>query len=143
MTAERPLGVKLIAAYFFVKAAALILAATIVNARPDLHSEANEFISVVAFKVVVPLPYLTALLDVAVGLGIWFLKRWSRTLFVLINGYGLCRMAIGSAALWELDRKYLFSQTSSPYFAVNLVAGTFILFYLLNPDVKQLFGEQE
>jgi hypothetical protein len=42
-----------------------------------------------------------------------------------------------------IDRKFLISQTSSPYFAVNLTAGIVILVYLLDPEVKRIFREPE
>jgi hypothetical protein len=143
MTRGKPLGVTLVAAYLFLKATALLLAVTIVHTRPDLQPRASELISSVAGKAGVSLPYPTALLDVAVGLGIWFLKSWSRKLIVLVNAYGLCRMAVGSAILMVIDRKFLISQTSSPYFAVQLIAGIVILAYFLDPEVKRIFGEPE
>jgi hypothetical protein len=137
------MGVTLVAAYAFLKAAALLLAVALVHTRPDIRPSASEFISGIAFKAGVSLPYLTALLDVAVGLGIWFLKSWSRKLIVVTNAYALCRMAVGSAILMAIDRKFLISQTSSPYFAVNLTAGIVILVYLLDPEVKRIFREPE
>ncbi|HXB62436.1 MAG TPA: hypothetical protein VNU94_06260 [Acidobacteriaceae bacterium] len=137
------MGVKLIAAYLLLKAVALILAATIVHTRPDLWPGAKEFISNAAINVVVPLPYPTAFLYIAVGLGILFLKRWSRKIIVLTNIYGLCRMAVGSILLMQIDRKFLIAQISSQYFAFNLVAGILILIYLLRPDVMSAFGEPQ
>lgn len=139
---NRPVGVALIAGYLILKAAALLLAVTIVRTSPSLQPKASEFIANVAFKVGVSLPYPTAILDVVMGLGIWLLKSWARTIIVVINGYGLCRMAVGSAILMAVDRQFLISHTSSPYFAVNLLAGVAILVYLLDPERKRLFAER-
>jgi hypothetical protein len=147
MARDRLLGVRLIAAYLFLKATALIVAEAVVHSRSDLQPEADEFISYFAINLGASLRHqsalLTAFLDVSVGLGIWFLRRWARTVIVLTNSYGLCRITIGSAILMNLDRRFLTSQISSPYFAISVVAAILILFYLLDTDVKRAFGVRE
>ena len=147
MREKRPIGIKLIVAYLCLKAGALVAAFAVTQTRPELRTDAEKFILYFAINFGSPLrlpsAIITGTLDVVLGLGIWFLQRWSRTIIVMSSSYGLCRMAVGSVILWELDRKFLLSQTSSPYFAVGVVSEVFILFYLLDPDVKQLFGEQE
>ena len=140
MSVTRPLGVTLVAIYLFAKAAVLILAATIVHMRSGLWPGANDFISTFAFSLGVSLPLISALLNATVGLGIWFLKRWSRTIIIAINSYLLCKMAFGSLILMQLDRKFLLSHTSSPYFVISLVAAVVVLLYLLDSDVKRAFG---
>jgi hypothetical protein len=147
MNGGRPLGIKLIAAYLLMRAAALIAAMSIVYMRPELRKGADDFILYFAINLGSMLRHesaiISALLDVALGLGIWFLMRWSRTVIVMLSSYGLCRAAIGSAILMEIDRKFLLSQISSPYFAISVVVCVLTLFYLLDPDVKRLFGERE
>lgn len=44
--------------------------------------------------------------------------------------------------LFVMDRNFLISHTASPYFAVNLLAGIVILFYLLNTETIRLFEER-
>lgn len=142
MARNRPVGVVLIAGYLILKAAALCLAATIVRTSPGVHPISNELIANVSVKMGPSLPYPTAFLDFVTGLGIWFLKSWARTLIVMVNGYFLCRMAVGFAMLFVMDRNFLISHTASPYFAVNLLAGIVILFYLLNTETIRLFEER-
>jgi hypothetical protein len=44
MTEGRPLGVKLIAAYLFLKATALVLAVAVISKKPEYGQGAKEFI---------------------------------------------------------------------------------------------------
>src|SRR6266508_3899933 len=134
MATRRPFGITLIAAYLILKAVALLMAMAVVHLSSVPQPIASELVSAVSLRIHIPLPFPTALLSVTVGLGIWFLKKWARTVIVVVNTYALCRMAVGSAILMAIDRKFLISQTSSPYFALNLIAGIAILVYLLDPE---------
>ncbi len=150
MTDHRPLGVELIAGYFCLKAAMLPMAVAIAHMSPELQPAANELIShlspiihgfrIWGFEVFLALPF--ALLRLAVGLGIWFLKRWARTIIVLDLLWFFCRAAVGLGILLALDHK-LPPLASSPYLAVDIVISASILVYLLDPEVKRTFGIRE
>ena len=139
MTEGRPLGVKLIAAYLFLKATALVLAVAVISKKPEYGQGAKEFILNFDLNLGVMAAPVFALLDVTVGMGIWWLKKWARMLIILDHSYALCRGIVASALLMGLDPKLLVSLTSTPYFAVNAVTCVTILFYLLDPDVKSKF----
>ncbi len=78
------------------------------------------------------------------GLGIWFLQKWARTLAVL-------------DLLWEmLSTLDMLSTTNSahsfalrptlaitPYITVELIASMFILVYLYEPHIKRAFGVRD
>jgi hypothetical protein len=142
MNGVRLLGVKFIAIYLFLKAAALILAVFIINTRPDLRQGANEFITYFSINIGITLPYLAVILNVTLGLGILFQQRWSRTIIVCINSYYFFKLIFGSVIRMQLEPKRFSSEISSPYFIVSCVASLIILCYLLDPDVKRAFGER-
>ena len=144
MSRTRPLAVKLIAVYLCLKATALILAVYIAHTRPDLRPDANEFFKYFSINIGVTLPYPAALLNLSVGLGIWFQQRWSRTVTVLINSYYFFKLVVGSLILKALGQEsLLLSKTISPYFAISSLASLLILCYLLDPRVKREFGERD
>ena len=147
----RPLGVKLVAAFFLLDAAALLLAAAIGYLFPGLQSSANNFIAQRApyIKEMELVPFgiylapLIAGFHVVQGLGIWFLKRWARTFIVFDLMYRLGDAAVAAALLSGIDRKLLLSIVSTPNFAINAIAHILILFYLLDPDAKRAVGLRE
>jgi len=148
MVRVRPLGVKLVAAFFLLDAAALLLAAAIGYLFPGLQSSANNFIAQRApyIKELELVPFgiflapLIAGFHVVQGFGIWFLKRWARTFIVFDLTYRLGDAAVAAVLLSSIDRKLLLSIASTPNFAINAVAHILILFYLLDPDAKRVFG---
>jgi len=150
MSRHRLLGVKLIAAYLCLRAAALSLAVGIAHLKPELRPVANEFISnLVPFiqrfdpTLGVALAPLFALLDVLTGIGIWLLQRWARTIVFLNASYALWRTVVGLAVLTAFDRKMLSSNTLSPYFLFWFVSNAIMFGYLVDPSVKRAFGEKE
>ena len=148
MARGRPLGVKLVAAFFLLDATALFLAAAIGYLLPGLQSSANNFIAQRApfIKELDFVPFgvflapLIACFRAVQGLGIWFLKRWARTFIVLDLMYRLGDAAVAAALLSGVDRKMLLSIVSTPTFAINAIAHVLILFYLLHPHAKRAFG---
>ena len=82
MATNRPLGVKLIAALFLLEATALIIAVGIGLSRPEFRSAADRFIAQrvpliqeFSSRFSFFLAPLFALVSLAEGLGIWYLKR--------------------------------------------------------------------
>lgn len=148
MTEDRPLGVTLIALYFFLKSAVLIVTAAIVRMRPELEPQANEFISHIVASVqdfnllnlAAMLAPLYALFYAVLGLGVWFLRRWARLLILMNLLYGLGGVAVGLTILIIFDHKALSSLGSNPYLAFGLVVGLLMLRCLLDPDVERAFG---
>ena len=151
MTENRPLGVRLIALYFFLKSAILIVTAVTAHIRPELESKANEFISHIVASVqdfdllsfAVTLAPLYALFYAVLGLGVWFLKRWARLLILMNLLYGLGGAAVGLAILIFSNPKALSSLGSNPYLLVGLVVGLLVLRCLLDPDVERAFGVRQ
>jgi len=148
MSRGRPLGVKLVAAFFLLDATALLVAAALGHLLPGFQSSANNFIAqrapfireldLVPFGV--SLAPLVACFHAVQGLGIWFLKRWARTFVVLDLIYRLGDAAFAAVLLFGIDRKMLLSIVSTPSFAISAIAHVLMLFYLLDPDAKRAFG---
>jgi hypothetical protein len=151
MTNHRPLGVMLIAGYFCLKAAVLSIAIAIAYTSPELQPDAKDLIAYLvpmitklhigSIDFVFALPF--ALLRLAVGLGIWFLKKWARTLVVLDLSWAFCRAAIGLAMYLSIDHKLPPLPSSSLYLTIDVIISAYILVYLLDSDVKRTFGVRE
>jgi hypothetical protein len=151
MTQHPPLGVKLIAVYFCLKAAVVIVAVAIAHFKPELQPAVANFLADVVplirryellnYGVFVAPPF--ALLDLTVGLGIWHLRRWARALVVLDLSWGLTKVAMGLAAMMAFYREMLSPQTLSPYFVIELSRCILMFFYLIDPDVRHAFRVRE
>ena len=151
---NRPTGVKPIAAYLCLKAAALILAVVASHTEFELRSEAADFLLNVVPLIpkfglqnyVSILAPVFALVDLVLGLGIWHLKRWARTFIVVNLTWGLARAGMFFVATAAFDRKMFPLIASSPYlpyFLFDLVSSVPIFFCLLDPDVMQAFRVPE
>lgn len=147
MNQNNPLGVKVIASYFFLKAGVLLSASAIGYLRPELREGANEFIShgasfVKQFDMVkygIALAPLLAVYETVMGLGFWFLKRWARLLVLVNIYYYFGRGIMGLLLLWEINPKTAHPIMSSPYFMVALILNIVFLLYLIDSDVKRAF----
>jgi|HubBroStandDraft_4_1064222.scaffolds.fasta_scaffold62322_3 hypothetical protein len=152
MAKIRPFGIKLIAAYFWIKGSILLLAGLTAHMRPDVGARANTLIFHLAPSIQqlqqVPVPnsyiawagVLFAVAEVVKGLGIWFLQKWARTFIVVTIVLSLGDAMAAAAFLWGMDRPMLMSIVGTPYFPAGLLLSFFILYYLLDPDVKAAFG---
>jgi hypothetical protein len=148
MSGGRPLGVKLVAAFFLLDATALLVAAAIGYLLPGLQTSANNFIAHRApfIKELDLAPFgvflapLIACFRAVQGLGIWFLKGWARTFIIFDLMYRLGDAAVAAALLFGIDRKMLSSIVSTPHFAIYAIAHVLILLYLLGPEAKRAFG---
>lgn len=148
---KRPLGIKLVAAFYFLESAVLAIAAMVGYFKPELRSGAEAFIAQRApflkeFELVnyglVAAPFLAGV-DAVLGLGIFFLQKWTRLLIVWDLGYRVGDAAVAAAMLWAIDRKMLSSIVSTPTFLINATAHIAILLYLLDPDTKRVFQVME
>jgi hypothetical protein len=148
---KRPLGVKLIAALYMSESIALVLAAIIGRIKPELWLRADLFVAqrVPLIQLLgiadlgVMLAPLFAFISAVLGMGIWFRKKWARTLILwdLVNrlGGGACAAAI----LWSSDPQMLSSIVSAPHFLLGVVLNVLILGYLFDPDAKRAFGVKD
>jgi hypothetical protein len=147
--AHRPLAVRLIAGYLLVKAAVLIACVAAVHFRPSVRSTANEVIEglipmIMAWREPahdIWLAPIFALADATLGVGIWFLQKWARTLVVIDLAWLYGRALVGlpvTLALYYRDKVHF--QNPSVYFDINFVAGIVMLAALCDPDMKRAFG---
>jgi hypothetical protein len=144
---HRPLGVKLIAAYLWLKASALCLIVVAAHLHPSTQPAANGII-----EDLVPIllgfhdpsadlwlaPVFVAI-DAVLGVGIWFLQGWARIVIVIDLTWLFGRVAVGLLALAALHPKGLHFRSPSPYFSINLVASLAILVCLVDPGTKRAF----
>ncbi|MGA8673332.1 MAG: hypothetical protein WB679_25885 [Terracidiphilus sp.] len=146
MEDRRPVGVKLIAAFFFLKAAAIILALIVAHIYPGYRASAQEFIGQLAPLLqgqhtdlgMLIAPFFS-LLGIVIGLGVWFTKQWARTLLILDTGIPLGRLAIALVTITALDRKLFALLPSSAYFLIDVFSSILILGYLLDPNARRAF----
>lgn len=146
MNEHRPIGIKLIAGYFFLKTSILALALIvayyskglavtaqrlIVQLVPSVHLFDGKFAMVIA-------PFFVAL-GTAVGLGVWFLKPWAWAFLIVERGIPLIRLAQFLIIVLTLNRAWLSLLPSSPLFAIDVMTSIAIVGYFLDPDVQRLF----
>jgi hypothetical protein len=144
---HRPLPLKLVAAYLWLKAAALSLCVIAAYLHPSVRPAANGII-----EALVPMllgihdpsadfwvaPIFVAV-DVALGVGIWFLQGWARTVIVIDLTWLFGRAAVGLFALAAVHPKGLQFHNPPVYFSINLVASLMMLVCLVDPDTRRAF----
>jgi hypothetical protein len=147
---HKPLAVKLIAFYLWLKAAALILSAISAYLYPSVQSTANGVIEDLVPMIMawrepahdIWLALLFALVDATLGIGIWFLQKWARIIIVIDLTWLFGRAAVGLLMIAAIHPNGLHFRNPSPYFSINIVASLFILCGLLDPDVMRVFGKR-
>ena len=146
---HRPVGVKLVALYFCLRASALILALVLAQLRPEAGFAANDLIAnllpiiqrVYAHDYEMFLAPIFALLEIVLGLGIWFLRKWARTLAVWDLMWEMLA-TLGMLSTTNSAHSFTHRPTLAitSYIAMELIASMLILVYLFNPLVKKAFG---
>lgn len=146
---SRPFGVTLVAAFFALKAAALLLAAACAQLRPELRPSAYVYITGIApisrefgASLAVKVAPFVAAIEAAFGLGLWFMKKWAWAYLVVIYGTGLVVVA-GVLALSIFDRDMASLLPHSPYFTAGVLSEAVVVAYLLTPEVKRAFSESD
>jgi hypothetical protein len=153
MDRDRPLAVKLIAAYFCLKASALILAAILAHMKLEIAPAANDLIAnlvpiirrVYANDYAILLAPIFALLEAAVGLGLWFLQKWARTLAVwalvwdVLSTVDMLSIAIPGRPFPGGEPTF----AVPPYIGVELIASLIILFQLFDPSIRRAFAVRD
>jgi hypothetical protein len=147
MLARSPVVIRLIAAYLWLKAAVLVVCVFAVYLRPSARPTANSIIEGLVPMIMawrepaqdIWLAPIFAFVDVVLGIGIWFLQKWARTVVVvdLVWLYGRALLGL-PAALAYGSKAHL--RNPSAYFDLNIVAGLLILAALCDPGVKRAFG---
>jgi hypothetical protein len=146
---HRPLAVRLIALYLWLKAAALAACATAAYLHPSTQSAARGIIEDLVPMISawrepahdIWLAPLFVLVDTTLGTGVWFLQKWARTIVVIDLAWLYGRALLGlplALALYHQDKAHF--QNPSVYFDINILAGIFILAALCDPDVKRAFA---
>ena len=150
MAEHRPLSVKLIAAYFWLRALALVFALALAYVKPETAPAANDLIAnlvpiirrVYAHDYAIFLAPVFALLEMALGFGIWSLQKWARTLAVWVLVWDVLS-TVDMLSTTIPGRPFLDGEPTfavAPYVGVELMASMGILFYLFDPRIKRAFG---
>ena len=148
---HRPLPVKLISLYLWLKAAALTACTIAVHLAPSTQTMANGIIeglvpTIMALKshtLTIWLAPIFVLVDTTLATGIWFLQKWARIVVVidLTWLYGRALFGLPVALAFYFSHKAKFHSINLPAsFEINIVAGILILAALCDPDVKRAFG---
>lgn len=121
---QRPDGVTLISIYYFM-AALLFLFGTLIMALPTgilgivgMTEDPGAFIGMFAVGLVAMAAMALCLLHLIVGYGLWTMRPWSRMAAMALAVVGLFAAPIGT------------------------IVGALIIWYLIKPDVVQLFEAQ-
>ncbi len=142
---SRPLVLWLVALYLCLKAAALTVCVIAVHLQSSTQPTANRVIEglvplIMAWREPahdIWLAPLFALVDATLGIGIWFLQKWARTIVVIDLAWLFGRAIVGLPMVLAFGGH---SQNPSVYFDINIVAGILMLAALCDPDVKRAFG---
>jgi hypothetical protein len=120
--------------------------------RPETGLAANDLIANLlpiirrfyAHNYEIFLAPIFVLLDMVLGLGIWFLQKWARTLAVWVL---LWEMLAILDMLSTTNSAHSFAHRPTlaitPYIAVELIASLLILVYLFDPRIKRAFGVRD
>jgi hypothetical protein len=149
MNIHRPVGIKLVAIYFCLRASAIILALVLAQLRPEAGSSANDLIAnllpiirrIYAHDYEMFLAPIFAFLEMVLGLGIWFLRKWARTLAVwdlMWEMLATLDMLSTTNSAHSFAHRPTLAITS--YIEVEFIASMLILVYLFNSAVKKAFG---
>jgi hypothetical protein len=145
----RPLGVSLVAVLFLLKAAVLASAAGVAYVRPDLEASASQFVVGVApvsrilgANLAVTLAPFVAVLELAFGAGIWFLRKWAWAWLVVMYGTALAVVALVVLVSF-FYHAVLSMLPRSAYFEAGFLLDTATLLYLLTPAAVRAFSESD
>jgi uncharacterized membrane protein YqjE len=115
-------GVTVVAVYHFI-VGGLFLVGAVIMAIPTLilgiitlAEEPDAGFALVAVGLIAVLLLLLSLVNLAVGYGLWVVQPWGRTAAIVLAVMGLI------------------------FFPIGTIAGAFVLWYLLKPEVAARFG---
>ncbi len=145
---HRPLAVRLIAFYLLLKATVLTVCVIAARLRPSTQSTANEIIEGLCLMIMawrepahdVWLAPIFVLGNATLGIGIWFLQKWARTIVVIDLAWLYGRALVGLPVALVFHRDGGHFQNPSVYFDINIAVGIVILAALFDPDVERAFG---
>lgn len=151
--ANRPIAIRFISAYLLLKAATLAFCFASVHYWPKTKWQMKQIIESIVptiaavqrghqddFLLDVWLAPVFVVIDSALGLGIWFLQRWARTLVVIDLTWLYGRALVGLIIVATVYRDSVRFVHPTIYFEINLLAGIIMLAALVDPDVKRAFG---
>ena len=148
---NRPLAVRLIAFYLWLKAAVLAACTIAAHLDPSTHDKVSLIIigmvpMIMALKSEI-LPIWLApvfvLVDTTLATGIWFLQKWARTIIIidLVWLYGRALLGLTVALAYYSFHRAKIQPVNLPVsFEINIVVGIMILAALCDPRVKSAFG---
>jgi len=128
-TAQRPMGITILAVLAIVGGVLTLLAAIpLLGAGAAVSTVAGGLGGLVTIWTIVALA--EGALSLAFGVGAWTLQPWAWTLGVV---------AYGISAILVIVSLFLFGFT--PSLIINLAITGIILYYLFTPDVKRAFNK--
>lgn len=144
---DRLFGVKVIVAFFLVKTTAFGVALLVAESYPKDRPAALAFLAHLApllqsmhSTTALRVAPLFVVLGAVIIVGIWFLQEWAWALLLFDRGFALVDLAQFLAVAVGFNRKWLLLLPTSPYFALDVVSSMFIVYYLIQPDVRRVFG---
>jgi hypothetical protein len=151
---NRPLAVRLIAFYLWLKAAVLAACTIAAHLAPSTHDKASLIIIGLVPMIMelksetlpIWLAPVFVLVDTTLATGIWFLQKWARTIIVIDLGWLYGRVLLGlTVALpyYSFHRAQIQPINFPVSFEINIMAGIMILAALCDPDLKRAFGKRE
>jgi len=149
---KRPQGVTFVALFQFSKAAFLLLLTATISVHPEALSDANSIvrllISIATSHVVHTTAHLHgdlvafrfavyAVPGLIFGCGLWFMKKWARTILVWSSGIWVVRWVLAAFVRdWAFgDNEVLPDKQLWAFMVIDLA----IFSYLVHDDVKRAF----
>ncbi len=152
MPEKRLIGIWLVAAYFFVKAAFLgtqvVTAMGDVSARSDAIKTIGDLLPLVSRLDTGPssslaLAALFVVFGTVVGVCILIRQRWAAAYVVAFHGIALVWFLLATLGLHFVGLPKSPDAISSPYARYEIVASVLMVTYLLQPRVMRAFGFSE
>jgi uncharacterized membrane protein (DUF2068 family) len=139
---QRPTGVTILAILWFIGAGILVISALVAFAggsllaqmlknAPGMGNLAGGLVAVVGV-----IALMFAALYAVTGYGLWALKNWGRILALVLTAIGLLLTLVGLAAVFAN-----FGMSLLIWQIIRIAICAWIIWYLLQPTVKQAFGQ--
>jgi uncharacterized membrane protein (DUF2068 family) len=144
MSRFRPTGVTLIAALYFIGGGLNILGAILILSGSAILEESLPLAELglpahLGISLAIG-PLIVGIINLAIGWGLWELREWARVVTIILNGLGLLITIIGLIQVFSLS---VVSPSAVAVLVIVMVIYGFIIWYLMQPDVRRFFDGYE
>jgi hypothetical protein len=139
---QRPTGVTILAVLAFIAAGFLVLAALFSllggAVLSSLSSSGMGMVAGMGVAVIAVLLLIVAVVEAAIGFGLWKLRNWARVVTIVLVGLNLLGAVFSIISPFAHIHVFFFLFLIRRLVLIAIDA--WILWYLFQPHVKQAFG---